>query len=183
MLRRHFILLVPPAALAVLAGCSGLLGPQTYRIDEAELARLVARQFPKTQSVAGLAELTLSAPELRLLPERNKLGASFDLGASERLSGRAARGRLSLEGALRYEPSDQSLRLAQVRVQQLQWQGAGSEAAERAAALLAERLLEDMALYRLKPEQAQRLAQAGLAPGGVTVTPRGVELAFVQAVR
>jgi hypothetical protein len=40
-----------------------------------------------------------------------------------------------------------------------------------------------MALYRLKPEQAQRLASAGLAPGAVTVTPRGVELAFVPASR
>ena len=181
MKRRHLILF--PAAGA-LAGCAALLGPQSYTVDETELARLLARQFPRTQAiVGGLAELTLSSPELRLLPDRNKLGASFDVGASERLSGRATRGRLDLESALRYEPSDQSLRLAQVRVQQLQWDGAGSEAAQRAAALLAERLLDNMALYRLKPEQSERLARTGLVPGPVTVTPRGVELAFVPAAR
>jgi hypothetical protein len=182
MQRRHLLILASLAFLT-LPGCSGLLGPQTYTVDEAELGRLLARQFPKTQSIAGLAELTLASPALRLLPERNKLGAQFDLAASERLSGRSTTGRLDLEGALRYEPSDQSLRLAQVRVQQLQWEGAGSQAAQRAAALVAERLLEDMVLYRLKPEQAQRMARAGLSPGAVTVTPRGVELAFEPAQR
>jgi hypothetical protein len=189
MLRRHVIALPTAAALAAisafagLAGCAGPLMPRTVSVDEAELARLLARQFPRTESRAGRAVLTRSSPQIRLLPERNKLGARVDLGARERLSGRSTTGQLDLESALRFEPSDQSLRLAQVQVQDLQWQGARSGGLQRAAALLAERLLEDVTVYRLKPEQAERLARAGLAPGEVTVTSRGVELALVPAAR
>ena len=48
--------------------------------------------------------------------------------------------------------------------------------AQRIGALLAERVLEDLAVYRLKPQQAERLREAGLRTGAVTVTSRGVEV-------
>lgn len=41
---------------------------------------------------------------------------------------------------------------------------------------LAEKVLEDLVIYRLGAETAARLGAAGLAPGAVTVTARGVEI-------
>ena len=41
---------------------------------------------------------------------------------------------------------------------------------------LAEKVLEDLAIYRLGAESSTRLREAGLTPGAVTVTARGVEI-------
>jgi len=175
--RRH-LLLAGPALL--LTGCAGV-GPRRFTFSEGELTQMLARQFPRTERVAEVADVTLSSPRLWLVPERNKLGTAFAVDAVERLFGKGAQGRLSLEAGVRFEPGDHSLRLAQVRVQEFAWQSGGSVLAsqgQRLGALLAERLLEDMALYRLKPEHVQWLSLAGLRNGAVSVTRAGVELAL-----
>jgi len=179
--RRRFAAALPALGLLALTGCAGFGGPQSVTLSEAELARLIARRFPATQRVAEIADVTISSPRVWLIPERNRLGSTFDVSAAERLFGRALQGTLSMDCALRFEPADDSLRLAQVRVQQFQLDGGGgllAPQAQRIGALLAERVLEDMAVYRLKPQQAERLRAAGLRAGAVTVTSRGVELAL-----
>jgi hypothetical protein len=52
---------------------------------------------------------------------------------------------------------------------------------ERLGAALAERALEDLAVYTLPAERAEALRAFGVAPGGVTVTERGVEVTFTAA--
>jgi len=46
----------------------------------------------------------------------------------------------------------------------------------RLGAALVEKVLEDLAIYRLGAEPSSRLREAGLTPGAVTVTARGVEI-------
>ena len=46
-------------------------------------------------------------------------------------------------------------------------------------AVVLESMLDGLVLHRLKPEQLQRLAGAGLAPGEVRVRPDGVEVTTV----
>ena len=41
---------------------------------------------------------------------------------------------------------------------------------------LAEKVLDDLVIYRLGVEPQARLREAGLTPGAVTVTARGVEI-------
>ncbi len=175
--RRRLVFALPMLALA---GCAGFGGPQTYTLGEQELADLLAKRFPATQRLAEIADVTVSSPRVWLIPERNRLGTSFDVSAADRLFGKAVQGKLALDCALRYEPGDDSVRLTQVRVQQLSLDtgsaGTMPLPAQRIGALLAERVLEDMAIYRLKPEQVQRMHQAGMRTGAVTVTARGVEV-------
>lgn len=182
-------LLGPP-----LAGCSRWAGPTVITLDEAELAERVGRAFPQTRRVLEVLEVELSAPQLRLLPETNRLALALWLRTRERVLGLAGHGALAFDCALRYEPRDASLRLTQVRVQQLSLApGAGpatppsdraaggglagdGPAGARLGPALAERVLEDLAIYRLGAEQLERLRRAGLVPGAVTVTSRGVEV-------
>jgi hypothetical protein len=87
---------------------------------------------------------------------------------------------------LRHEPSDQSVRLAQVRVEKLRLDGlpAGLQpVVERIGPLVAEQLLEGLSLYRFTPEDLRRLGDRGYAPGAVNVTPRGVEVTLRPAAR
>ena len=183
--RRCLRLLALPAA-AGLSACAGLGLPGAWTLSQAELLDLLARQFPRTQRVAEIADVTLSSPRLWLLPETNRLGVGFSLGAAERLTGRSVLGQMSLDSAVRYEPSDASIRLAQVRVQQFQLEGGGSMLpmqGQRVAALLAERLLENLSVYRLRPEHVQLLRATGLDRPALSVTSAGLQIALASAVR
>ena len=134
-----------------LAGCAGFGGPQTLTFGESELAALLARHLPGVQRVAEVLDVTLSSPRVWLIPERNRLGSSFDVSAAERLFGRSLKGRLALDCALRFEPADDSIRLTQVRVQQFGLDTGTTGLplpAQRIGALLAERVLEDLANRR-----------------------------------
>lgn len=190
-----------------LAGCSGWTGPPVITLGEAELAERLGRLFPLSRRVLEVLDIELSAPRLRLLPASNRLALALWLRSRERLLGNAGHGQLAFDCALRWVPQDASLRLTQVRVQQLWFElgpgpatppsttpawppavpsagASGGAAAPRETAAasprlgpaLAEKVLEDLVIYRLGAEPAARLGAAGLAPGAVTVTARGVEI-------
>jgi hypothetical protein len=167
---------------AVLGGCASL-APRNLTLSQADLQTLVERQFPKERRVLEVVDLTLSRPVVRLHPERNRIGTELELTAMERLSGRTVRGSLSLDHGLRFEPSDGTVRLAQVKVLDLKLDLGGrpfSAQAERMSAALAERALDDFVLQRLSDERRQALRQAGLERAEFVVTLRGIELRFVE---
>lgn len=188
-----------------LAGCANLGGPSVVTLGQADLNALMGRAFPVQKRVLELIDVTLSAPSLQLLPERNRIAVVLALASQERVFGLAGRGRLDFDSALRYEPRDATLRLTQVRVQQLTLEGglpqppaaaasaasgssttssASSPAANRLARLgsaLAERALDELVLYTVPAERLASLRQLGLQPGAVTVTARGVEITLARS--
>jgi Protein of unknown function (DUF1439) len=179
--RRRLALLVLPA---MLVGCMAL-EPRSVSFSESELQRLVERAFPLERRVLDVLEVSITSPKLGLLPERKRLTTELDISARNRLFGGQWQGRLALESGLRYEPSDQSLRLAQVRVLQFKLNGEGSARAqaERVATLLAERVLEGFSVYRLPQDKAAILQRAGMTPGEVLIGARGVEITLLPAAR
>jgi hypothetical protein len=183
--RRHLLALsvTLPAALSavVLAGCAAVMGPPVVTLTQSDLDRLVQRHFPAERRLLEVFEVNMSTPRVRLLPERNRLAAMLEIQVRDRLLGGQWQGRLDVDAVLRWEPSDQTVRMTQVRVQDLAFASAAEpvrNAGTRLGALLAERVLEDMSLYRLPPDKAEELKRRGLAPAAVTVTSRGVEITF-----
>jgi hypothetical protein len=167
----------------LLAGCAGLSGPRNVTLSQADLQSLIERQFPHQRRVLELIDINVARPTLRLLPERNRIATDLDLLASERLSGRSVRGNLALEYALRYEPSDATVRLTQVRVQEAKLELGGgplSPSSARVGALLAERLLDDFVLYRADAERLRLLQRANITAAEIAVTARGVEVRFAE---
>ena len=69
------------AALALGgAACSALPGGRgqpSYKVSIEQLQQAVARRFPLRYPVAGLVELNVQPPRLRLLPEVNRLGPAM----------------------------------------------------------------------------------------------------------
>ena len=191
---RRRLLLLGGVASATLAGCAGLGGPQVITLGQADLDRLLARSFPMQRKLLALLDVTLTAPRLQLLPDRNRIAVRLDLASHERLSGLAGRARLDFDSALRYEPRDASLRLTQVRVQQLSLDAGSLVPADAAAPAagaagrlarlgqaLVETALDELALYSVPAERLADLRRLGLAPGAVTVTARGVEITLAKA--
>jgi hypothetical protein len=128
-----------------------------------------------------LLDVSLANPLVRLVPERNRMATSMDLQASERFSGRALRGSIALDHGLRFEPSDATVRLANVKVEEMKLELAGtplSGQAARLGALLAERVLDDFVIYRVSDERRQSMARLGVNNADVAVTARGIEVRF-----
>jgi hypothetical protein len=172
------------AALAtLLAACAGI-DPRHVTFSEADLQSLLERRFPRQQRLMEWLDVTLARPSLRLVPERNRIATALDLAASERLSGRSLRGSLAIEHALRFEPSDATLRLTHVKVEAIQLELAGTPLSGQAARLggmVAERLLEDFVIYRVGDDKRALLERAGVNNADVAITARGVELRFAPA--
>lgn len=173
-------------AVTTLAACAMLQPPNRVTLSQSDLQRLLERHFPLDRRLLEVLDVTITAPKLRLNPESNRLATELDVATRDRLFGGRWQGRLALDSALRYEPSDQTIRLAQVRVQDFSIDNAGASVrtqAERLGALLAERVLEDFTVYRVPPERAAQLLRAGVTPGTVTVTSRGVEITLAPISR
>jgi len=181
MLRRRFALLAASAAGLALSGCASLLTPNTVTLTQAEIESLLERNFPVERGLLDIFDVTVNAPRIELLPERNRLAAVIDVRARNRLLGIGWQARMHFDAALRWETRDKTLRLAQVRVQDLALVDPGAASrntVERLGAAMAERVLEDSPIYRLSAARAEKLRQRGVEPGAVTVTSRGVEITF-----
>lgn len=166
---------------ATLAGCAALGGgPRTVEISEARLVELISRPFPRSQRYLDLFDVTLSAPRVRLIPAQNRIGTelAYALGASV-LGERQMTGTLGLSYGLRFEPSDATVRLANVKVERFDLSGLPRAYAVRAhqlGALLAEHLLQDLVVHRLDAVDMRRMEGRGLKPGALSVVPGGLRL-------
>ena len=178
MSRRFFAL---GLCALLLAACAGLL-PRSIVLGEPELQAQLARRFPIERSLFDTFTLKLSDPLLSLDAAAGRLGTELTLQGSDLRNGRSLQGRLALDYGLRYEPADASIRLVQPRVQRLDFapaQGLSvgrAEMAQRMGVALAERLLDDLVLYRVPPQRLEQLRAAGVQPGTLQVTPAGVEI-------
>jgi hypothetical protein len=171
------------AALLLLAGCAAI-DPRNVTLSQAELQALFERQFPRQQRLAELLDVSLARPTLRLVPQRNRIATGLELSATELLTRRSLRGSFSIEHALRYEPSDATVRLSNVKIDALQLELAGtplSGQAARLGAMLAERVLDDFVVYRVAEDRRRMLESAGVNNADFAVTARGIELRFAPA--
>lgn len=164
----------------VLGGCAALTGPRVVSVSEAQLAQRIAEQFPVRRRYLELFDLTLSAPRVRLIPAENRVGTRMDFALGDFWGGsRRFDGALSLSYGLRFEPSDASVRMTDVRVEAFdvpRLSGPMANQAQRLGALVAEHLLNDFSLHRFKPEDLQSAQRLGLRPGALKVVPGGLQL-------
>jgi hypothetical protein len=179
--RRHLLAGSGVLAVLLLVGCAALApGPRTIEISEAKLGELINRQFPFNSRYLELFDVSLSAPQVRLMPAENRIGTTFSYSLGSLLLGaRPFQGRLDLSYGLRFEPTDDTVRLTQVRVEGFEVPGVPplyASRANRLGALLAESLLQNLVIHRLKPEDLQAVRGRGYQPGALTVLPGGLRL-------
>jgi hypothetical protein len=168
--------------LWALSGCAlPPPGPRTLEISEARLVERIAVQFPVQRRFMEVFELSLDSPRVRLNPEENRIGTELDyvLGVAGRPSSRGMRGKLALSFGLHINSLDQTVRLKEVRVDTFDVPGlppAIGQQASRMGGMLAEDLLSDFVVYRIRPEDLKAAGRWGYEPGPVTVVPGGLQL-------
>ena len=166
------------AALALI-GCASLIGTRDVDISESQLNLLLARQFPMERKVLEVIDLNISNPQIHLLPQANRVGTELDVSALDRLFGSTAMGHVSLDYGLRFQPSDHTIRMTQVRVRELTLSSGSNNlrgASQRIGGLVAENALENLVLYRMKPAQADEMDRLNLVASPITVTAAGLHM-------
>ena len=126
MRRRTLLLSLPLAmggpALGLAAGTDTEDRPEQpkgYPVSLAQMQQAVAKRFPRRYPVQGLLDLDLQTPRLHLLPEQNRLRAEMAVAAAGPALNRVHQGSFDVDFALRYEPSDRTLRAHQLRLARL----------------------------------------------------------------
>lgn len=179
MNKRLFLVL---SFAAVLAGCASV--PRTIEVPREKLQAALDRRFPAQARFLELLEVQLTAPLLQLQPESNRLRTGFGLQMSDRITRRALQGNLDLNFGLRYDASDASIRLADVRVERLDLRGLPEQWASyftRLGPFITEKMLEDVRLHSFTPQELNR-AQ-GWTPSELRVTSTGVRITLQPPVR
>lgn len=179
----------------VLMGLSGLAdaeptdpteapaaGPR-LNVSLAQMQAALSQRFPLRYPVPGLVNLDVQSPRLGLLPEQNRLMATFELTAAGAALERIHTGELALDFALRYEPSDRTLRAYKLRLRRLLFptlQPGVVALLNGYAPALAERSLLEVVLHQLQPKDLALADTMGLQPGPITVTDAGLQIGFVN---
>lgn len=180
LIRRRRALLGALAVAALAgAGCNGALGPRSVTLSLEQMQDKVSARFPRRYPLAGLAELNLQAPRLALRPEQNRINVVMALEVTGPVLRRAHTGSLDVDFALRYEPTDQTLRATDLQVRALQIDGLPAQVSQLLAGLgpaPAQQALREVVLHQLQPRDLAVAERLGLQPGRITVTPRGLEI-------
>ena len=169
-------------SVALFIGCGALAQP-SYTVPLAQLQEMVATKFPRSVPVQGLFDLNLQAPQLRLLPAVNRLGATMAVDAAGPALRRSHSGTFDVEFALRYEASDRTLRAHQIKLGRLDFptlKPAVTDLLNAYGPVLAEQSLREVTLHQLRPQDTAVFDGLGLQPGPITVTAKGLTVAFVS---
>jgi hypothetical protein len=153
-----------------------------YKVSAAALQAAVATRFPLRYPVPGLLNLDVQVPQLRLLPALNRLGAEMVVDAAGPALHRSHQGTLDVEFALRYEPSDRTVRAHQLRLKRLQFptlQPGVVALLNTYAPALAEQTLLEVVLHTMRPQDLVLPDGLGMQPGSITVTNEGLTIGFV----
>jgi len=170
-------------AAVLLTACASALGPRTVDVPQARLQELIARRFPVDKRVLDRIDVTVDSPRLSLQPESNRIAVEMTLRAgSEGTVSAQMAGSLLVSEGLRFEPSDNTVRLVDVRVERFaidgipgQWQ----RQLDRLGRPLAKALLEDQVLYTLRPKDLAVLEGRGVRPGDLRVTATGLSITLL----
>ena len=169
-------------SLAAL-GCNTLTAQPRFVVTQDQLQQVVAKRFPLRYPVLGLLQLEVQAPEIRLLPELNRLHATMAVEASGAALNRKQAGTFEVEFALRYEVSDRTLRATALRFKRLSFPGLQPMVAEMLngyGQTLSEKTLLEVVLHSLKPQDLGMAEGLGMQPGSISVTDKGLVVDFVK---
>jgi hypothetical protein len=178
--RRRLLSFWAPAGLLALSGCA--TARSQYTVSLAQLQQAVEPRFPRSYPLGGMLELQLQAPVLSLHPERARIQAVMPMqAAGALLQQRRYDGVLDVDFALRYEPSDRTLRATDLSVNALRVQGLAEPWAallEQSGAQLAAQSLREVVLHQLRAQDLATLDGLGLQPGAIRITSKGLVVAL-----
>jgi hypothetical protein len=187
-MRTLFKITLSLLALAWLAGCAALAPqPKTINLSQERLLQLISSQFPFNNRMLEVLEVGVSKPRVQLDALNNRIQTGLDVNVAPRglagaITQRNFSGVLDMSYGLRFEPSDNSIRMADVKVSKLDVPGVPEQfqtAVNKLGGLLAEKLLSDYSLYKLTAADLQSEVKGwGYKPGKFSIANNGLNIAI-----
>ena len=184
-MRRTFLTSLLIGFLVLLSSCATLPPPpKTISVTEARLAQLISSQFPFNSEMLEVLDVVVSTPRISLDPLNNRINTALDIDVAGNsilglFTSKTYKGALDLSYGLRFEPRDATVRLTDVRVHRLDIDGTPSvmrRSIEKLGTPLAQKLLKDYVLYKVRPEDLQAAQGWGYMPGAFKVEATGLSL-------
>ena len=166
-------------ALTLPAGGFAAPGSKTVTIPQEQLQTAIVKRFPYQQKLADVLDLKIMSPRLALLPDANRIGTELDLNLLERIGGRTYTGTMALDYGLRFERSDNTVRMTGVRVSSVRLNDVPEPfngAISRHMPRMAEQLLSNYALHTFSDQDMSFVSGLGFEPGEIKVTPKGLRV-------
>ena len=185
-MKRRLLLLWPAAAASLWAASRAAIAQPRHTVSAAALHDAVAERFPMRLSLAGVLQMTLRAPALRLLPQDNRVAADLVAVLSGPALATPASAAFDVDFMLRYERIDRSIRAAQLRVRSLRVTGLPApypELLDGVGQAMAQQAFGELVLHRLKPSDLALPDSLGLEPDSITVIADGLVIGFAPAMR
>jgi hypothetical protein len=186
MHRRFFLnaarFIASSAMALTMLGCTSVAAQPRFTVPAEQLQQAVGKRFPLRYPVAGLVDLAVQSPALKLLPEQNRLSATMAIEASGPALHRKQNGTFEVDFALKFDVSDRTLRATALRFKRLSFPGLRPEASEMLnlyGQALSEQALLEVVLHQLKPQDMVMADALGMQPGSITVTDKGLVIDFV----
>ena len=177
--RTAVVFLLSLLVWALPAGGIAAPGSKTFTVSQEKLQEAIAGRFPYRQRLADVLDLQVLSPRLALLPDTNRIGTELDLNLLEKLGGRTYTGTMALDYGLRFDASDNSVRMTGVRVSSVHLKDVPEPfngAIARHMPRLAEQLLTGFALHKFSDQDMSLVSGLGFEPGEIKVTPRGLRV-------
>jgi hypothetical protein len=150
------------AALALcllLASCASVVGPQDVEIPLPKMQARLEDRFPARHRVLELFEVTLARPQVRLLPETDRVALATDTEVSPPFTREVWMGMLAVSGRVFIDNGSNSVRLRDATVDAFRLDGMNSEAQRqlaRIANVLLKNVYSDISVYTFRPEDLRR---------------------------
>ncbi len=139
------------------------------KLSAVELNEKVAKRFPIEKNIAGLLEVTLTAPKVRLVEAGSRINADVDVLVRLPLSTKTIQGKLGFSGRPDYVPASKSIYFRDAKIESVLMDNmpdALSAGVAKAASAVARELFEDKPLHTFKAEDFTKY--------GITYEPQRV---------
>jgi hypothetical protein len=168
-----------------LIGCASLRPqPKMLNISQDRLMQLIAGQFPFNSKMLEVLDVAVSSPKISFDAANNRINTSLDLnvagsGIVGLLTKREYKGGIDLSYGLRFEPSDNSVRMTDVKLNKLNVDGAPElmeRPISRLGVALAQKLLSEYSLYKVSAQDLEAAKGWGYKPGAFKIGANGLAI-------
>ncbi len=160
----------------LLASCASLAGPRQVELPLAKLQAGMERRFPLNNRLMELFDVQLTRPQVRLMPDTNRVGLDLDAAVAPPFLRQSWRGSMGLSGRLVIDIPRGAILMAEPRVERFAIDGVDASRQrqlEKAANVLMQQVVSDMPVYSFKMEDL-RYAGIQFAPTRIATTPSGL---------
>jgi hypothetical protein len=141
--------------LLSLSGCALMGGDRSVNISETELQKKLNDRLAVPISLLKIFNISLSNSLVKFDEKTGRMTSSFDTHVTSVLTDKPVAGQLGISGKLRFDPTDNSIKLDDPKIEQVSFSGLtgkNSELLTTLAQQLGSEVLNGLTLYTIKQE-------------------------------